>query len=107
MDAQSLFSKVKPEKSQAKRNVCCGNDLDDRLLTFGLEEKCNLFYGQSKQRFEWISGGSADIGFISAIDFAFLKGGWKVFPKICKSSNAAAGRSVLFFNKYLTDELPT
>ncbi len=43
------------------------------------------------------------MGFISSVDFAFLKGGWNVLPNVCKSTKGPSKRTVLFFNKNLTE----
>lgn len=106
MDAQSLFGKEKvkiPKKE--KKLIAAGTDIDDKPLIFGLEKEDNFFlkYGSSKQRFDWISQGMVDMGFISSIDFAFLTGGWKVLPNICKSTKGSSKRVVLFFNKNLNE----
>ena len=104
MEPQSLFSK--PEKHPPKKNlrsIACADEFDDQPMILGLKQGHNqLKFGNSAERFEWISQGSVDIGFISSTDFSRLKGGWKVFPNICKSS---LGRSstALFFNKNLSE----
>lgn len=105
MDTKSLFSKSDfKKKPGAKKLIAAGNDIDDKPLTFGLQQLNNILkFGNSGERYKWISEGSVDIAFISSIDFARLKGGWKVLPKICKSSKGPSKRVVLFFNKNLTD----
>lgn len=106
MDTQSLFRKSESKKeSDNKKLIAAGNDIDDLPLTFGLQQlkDSTLKFGNSNERFKWISEGSVDIAFISSIDFACLKGGWKVFPKICKSTKGPSKRAVLFFNKNLKD----
>lgn len=106
MDTQSLFNKSEfKNEADAKKYIAAGNDIDDKPLTFGLPQSENniLKFGNSGERFKWISEGSVDIAFISSIDFACLKGGWKVLPKICKSTKGPSKRAVLFFNKNLTD----
>jgi len=104
MDTQSLFGKQ--EKKSPKGNqkvIACGDEFDDQPLLYGLKQGQNqLRFGNSNKRFEWISQGAVDIGFISSIDFTRLKGGWKVFPKICKTTTGNS-RLVLFFNKNLSD----
>lgn len=106
MDTESLFGKSpKSPGLNAKKIITIGNDLDDKPLTFGLlqEKKQVIKYGNSVQRFKWVSQGAVDMAFISAIDFARLKGGWKVLPNICKSTKHTARRVALFFNKNLTE----
>jgi chorismate dehydratase len=102
MNPQSLFQKKdSPEESNNLRSICCGSELDDRVLIYGLADSFDVKLAPAHVRFEWINGGGVDIGFISAIDFAYLKGGWKIFPDICKSSFGPSKRSLLFFNKHL------
>ncbi len=104
MDAQTLFDKSKkhsPKENQ--RIITCGDEFDDQPMIFGLKlDKNHLKFGNSLQRFKWFSQGAVDIGFISSIDFSRLKGGWKVFPNICKSS-LGKSRIALFFNKNLSE----
>ncbi|KAA3617174.1 MAG: hypothetical protein D8M58_03715 [Calditrichaeota bacterium] len=104
MDTQSLFGKSpKPDAKTKSKLIACGNEYDDLPMTYGLKQSKNqLRFGSSKERFEWISQGAVDIGFISSADFPKLKGGWTVFPGICKSSLGKSNLN-LFFNKDLSD----
>jgi chorismate dehydratase len=106
MDAQSLFAKKdRKKKSTPKKLIAVGNDIDDKPLFYGLQQykEYNLKFGTSIKRFEWITQGSVELAFISAIDFSRLKGGWKVLPKICKSTRGPSKRTALFFNKNLNE----
>ena len=106
MDAQSLFSNREEKKKNSRSKIIAvGTDIDDKPLLFGLEHggKSNLKFGTSAERYDWIKQGTVDLAFISAIDFARLKGGWKVIPDICKSTKGPAKRIALFFNRDLNE----
>lgn len=104
MDIQNLFQKSAQEDKPSKSTkvVCVGNELDDRPLIFRLGDEYKLTHSSSEKRFDFIKNGSVDIGFISSIDYARLKGGWKIFPGICKSSYNDSKRVILFFNKSMS-----
>ncbi|MCB0282338.1 MAG: hypothetical protein KDF60_07135, partial [Calditrichaeota bacterium] len=102
MDIQNLFQKKSQnvdESSKSQKLVSIGDELDDQPLIFKLDDNYKLTHASSEKRFDLIKNGSIDIGFISAIDYARLKGGWRIFPGICKSSMNDSKRVILFFNK--------
>jgi predicted solute-binding protein len=108
MDPQSLFKKSRPDDSKSKTVlkkpiITSADELDNQPLIFGLKKDTEIILktGSASQILRWIMEGSADMGFISSIDFAQLKGGWKVIPGLCISSHSAAN-SNLFFRKGLT-----
>jgi len=103
MNPQDLFKKSPQVPAKKSRKIyTCGSNLDDQPLIYGLKQnKAEIKFGNDLQRFNWITNGSVDVAFISAIDFARLKGGWKVIPDICKSVHSQSFRSNLFFNKNL------